>query len=36
MDVVIVDDQPSVRTMLRHIVQDIGPQVSAHDFGEPQ
>lgn len=36
MDVVIVDDQPSVRTMLRHIVQDIGPQVSAHDFGVPQ
>lgn len=27
MDIVIVDDQPSARTMLRHIVQDIGPQL---------
>ena len=35
MDVVIVDDQPSARTMLRHIVQDIGPQLDVHDFGEP-
>ena len=35
MDVVIVDDQPSARTMLRHIVEDIGPQLSVHDFGEP-
>ena len=32
MDVVIVDDQASARTMLRHIVQDIGPQLSVHDF----
>ena len=35
LDIVIVDDQPSTRTMLRHIVQDIGPQLSVHDFGEP-
>ena len=34
MDIVIVDDQPSARTMLRHIVQDIGPQLVVHDFGE--
>lgn len=36
MDVVIVDDQPSARTLLRHIVQDIGPQIQAHDFGVPE
>jgi two-component system, response regulator RpfG len=36
MDVVIVDDQASTRTMLRHIVQDIGPQLVVHDFGVPQ
>ena len=35
MDIVIVDDQPSARTMLRHIVQDIGPQLDVHDFGDP-
>src|SRR6478609_6063745 len=35
MDIVIVDDQASARTMLRHIVQDIGPQLQVHDFGEP-
>ena len=35
MDIVIVDDQASARTMLRHIVQDIGPQLDVHDFGEP-
>ena len=35
MNIVIVDDQPSARTMLRHIVQDIGPQLDVHDFGEP-
>lgn len=36
MDVVIVDDQPSARTLLRHIVQDIGPQLAVHDFGVPE
>jgi len=35
VDIVIVDDQASARTMLRHIVQDIGPQLSVHDFGNP-
>jgi two-component system response regulator RpfG len=34
MDIVIVDDQASARTMLRHIVQDIGPQLAVHDFGD--
>lgn len=34
MDIVIVDDQPSARTMLRHIVEDIGPSLVVHDFGE--
>ena len=33
MDIVIVDDQPSARTMLRHIVQNISPQLDVHDFG---
>lgn len=36
MDIVIVDDQPSARTLLRHIVQDIGPTLVVHDFGEPE
>ncbi len=35
MDIVIVDDQPSARTMLRHIVEDIEPSLVVHDFGEP-
>ncbi len=35
MNIVIVDDQASARTMLRHIVQDISPQLEVHDFGEP-
>ena len=35
MDIVIVDDQASARTMLRHIVQDIGPQLTVHDFSDP-
>lgn len=34
MDIVIVDDQPSARAMLRSIVQDIGPRFAVHDFGE--
>lgn len=36
MDVVIVDDQPSARTLMRHVLQDLGPQIQAHDFGDPQ
>ncbi|MGQ4659289.1 HD domain-containing phosphohydrolase [Lysobacter sp. F6437] len=35
MNVVIVDDQTSARTMLRHIIEDIGPDLAVHDFGEP-
>ena len=35
MDIVIVDDQTSARTMLRHIVEDIGPELDVHDFGDP-
>ena len=35
MNVVIVDDQTSARTMLRHIIEDIAPQLAVHDFGEP-
>ena len=34
MDIVIVDDQASARTLLRNIVQDIGPQLRVHDFSE--
>ena len=35
MDVLIVDDQPSARTMLRHVVEAIGPGIHAIDFGDP-
>lgn len=35
MNVVIVDDQASARTMLRHIIENIAPELSVHDFGEP-
>lgn len=34
MNVVIVDDQTSARTMLRHIIEDIGTELAVHDFGE--
>ena len=36
MDVVIVDDLPSARTLMRHVVQEIGPQLNVHDFGVPE
>ncbi len=36
MNIVIVDDQTSARTMLRHILEDIGPELEVHDFGDPQ
>ncbi|MFD0738139.1 HD domain-containing phosphohydrolase [Lysobacter koreensis] len=36
VNVVIVDDQTSARTMLRHIVEDIAPELAVHDFGEPE
>ena len=35
MNIVIVDDQTSARTMLRHILEDIGPELDVHDFGDP-
>ncbi len=35
VNVVIVDDQTSARTMLRHIIEDIGSELDVHDFGEP-
>ena len=35
MNIVIVDDQTSARTMLRHILEDIGPELHVLDFGEP-
>lgn len=36
MNIVIVDDQTSARTMLRHILEDIGPELEVLDFGDPQ
>src|SRR5690606_7882512 len=36
MNIVIVDDQTSARTMLRHIVEDISPELEVLDFGDPQ
>ena len=35
MNIVIVDDQTSARTMLRHILEDIGPELMVRDFGDP-
>jgi two-component system, response regulator RpfG len=35
LNVVIVDDQRSARTMLRHIIEDIAPELAVHDFGVP-
>jgi two-component system, response regulator RpfG len=34
--IVIVDDQTSARTMLRHILEDIGPELSVFDFGDSE
>ena len=34
MNVVIVDDQTSARTMLRHIIEDITSELAVHDFGD--
>lgn len=36
MNIVIVDDQTSARTMLRHILEDISPELEVVDFGDPQ
>jgi two-component system response regulator RpfG len=36
VNIVIVDDQTSARTMLRHILEDIGAELQVLDFSEPQ
>ncbi len=36
MNIVIVDDQTSARAMLRHILEDIGPELQVHDFEAAQ
>ena len=36
MNIVIVDDQTSARTMLRHIIEDISPELEVLDFDDPQ
>ncbi len=36
MNIVIVDDQTSARTMLRHILEDISPELEVVDFEHPQ
>lgn len=36
LNIVIVDDQKSARTMLRGVIEDISPELLVHDFGEPQ
>ncbi|QDW65513.1 response regulator [Luteimonas granuli] len=36
MNIVIVDDQTSARTMLRHILEDISPELEVLDFSDPQ
>ncbi|HZP85913.1 MAG TPA: two-component system response regulator [Burkholderiales bacterium] len=35
VNVLIVDDQQSARTMLRHVVEDIGPNITVNDFENP-
>lgn len=35
MNVLIVDDQASQRTMLRHLIEDIGAGISVTDFADP-
>jgi two-component system response regulator RpfG len=36
VNVVIVDDQTSARTMLRHIIEDISSELHVSDFGDPE
>nr|WP_281177425.1 two-component system response regulator [Pseudoxanthomonas dokdonensis] len=36
MNIVIVDDQASARTMLRHVIEDIAQELVVRDFGDPQ
>ena len=35
MNILIVDDQASQRTMYRHLLEAIGPEVHVTDFGDP-
>jgi two-component system response regulator RpfG len=35
MNVLIVDDQPSARAILRHVVEGLGPDLQVEDFGDP-
>ena len=35
LNIVIVDDQMSARTMLRHVIEDIAPELTVYDFGDP-
>ncbi len=36
MNIAIVDDQTSARSMLRHILEDISPELQVFDFEDPQ
>ena len=36
MNIVIVDDQTSARMMLRNIIEDAAPDITVHDFGDPE
>jgi two-component system response regulator RpfG len=36
MNILIVDDQTSARTMLRHIIEDVTAEIHVHDFGDPE
>jgi two-component system response regulator RpfG len=36
LNIVIVDDQASARTMLRHVIEDIATELAVHEFGDPQ
>jgi two-component system response regulator RpfG len=36
LEIVIVDDQASARSMLRHVITDIADNLSVHDFGDPE
>lgn len=35
LNIVIVDDQTSARTMLRHVIEDIAPELRVYDFADP-
>ncbi|KQN94613.1 MULTISPECIES: response regulator [Stenotrophomonas] len=35
LEIVIVDDQTSARSMVRHVLEDISPELGVHDFADP-